>query len=477
MQRVRVAADRWNFELEDGRYFVPLGGNILNQQHPFYSGTLFDRFDAAACDRWLGLMASVGLNCLRQAIGVNRVFDAATGPKPAGLANWETFLGLCEKHGIYVMPVGGYLGGNDWFDIPILADSGKPLDDRCRFWECFAGHFADHPAILAYDLANELSYGLPRTSALPSETAMVVDPVLVAATEANLKNAWPAWLEARYGSLDTMNRLHATWHESFAAVPGSVYFVDRPFDPAAFDFRCYLNDRGYRWCKRQCDVIRSVSPRTMIASGNNGWLFPDMDLCLANGFHNIALHDLFDIVTIHVYPAPQCLPAGHGDPLSSESAMRFFLSASVGMARIDHFGKPVMMQEFGWYGGGESHFLCPLPYRSETEHAEYIDRLCREMLPHVNGFVNWPTMDQPAARDVSNHGGLFTHEGRPKPLAGVYERLSRELAGRPQRRAQGTTTLTYSLQGLYTSRKYQDRMWDDIVATVQAGQTPDFRFV
>ncbi|MCL2701815.1 MAG: beta-galactosidase [Phycisphaerae bacterium] len=477
MQRIRVASDRWNFQHEDGRYFVPLGGNMINEQHPFYSGTIFDRFDAAACDRWLGLMASVGLNCLRQAIGVDRVFDAATGAKAAGLAHWDTFLSLCEKHGIYVMPVGGYLGGNDWFDSPMLADSGKPLEDRCRFWESFAGHCADHPAILAYDLANELSYALPVASALPQAKDRPVDHALVAATDAKLKDTWPAWLASRYGSLDTMNRLHGTKHDAFASVPGSVYFVDKPFDQAAFDFRCYLNDRGYRWCKPQCDVIRSVAPQQMIASGNNGWLFPDMDLCLANGFHNIALHDLFDIVTIHVYPAPQCLPTGHGDPLSGEEAMRFFLAASVGMARIDHFGKPVMMQEFGWYGGGESRFLCPLPYRSEQEHADYIDRLCHKLIPHVNGFVNWPTFDMPAANDVSNHGGMFTHDGKPKPLAGVYERLSRELAGKPQRRAQGTTTLTYSLQGLYTSRQYQDRMWEETVATVHAGQTPDFRFV
>jgi len=52
MKRVRVAADRWNFEMEDGGLITPLGGNMLNDQHPG-QGTLFQKFDAADCDRQL----------------------------------------------------------------------------------------------------------------------------------------------------------------------------------------------------------------------------------------------------------------------------------------------------------------------------------------------------------------------------------------------------------------------------------------
>lgn len=67
MKRVKVAADRWNFEYEGGGHATPLGGNMLNNQHPG-QGTLFQRFDAADCDRRFGLMADLGLNCVRQAI-------------------------------------------------------------------------------------------------------------------------------------------------------------------------------------------------------------------------------------------------------------------------------------------------------------------------------------------------------------------------------------------------------------------------
>jgi len=468
MRPVRVSVDRWNFETAPGEFITPLGGNLLSDQHPI-QGTLFDRFDAQECDRRLGLMADLGLNCLRQAIGVNRVFDPATGLKAEGLKNWDTFIGLAEKHGVYLMPVGGYIGGNDWFDIEMLADSGRPLDHDCAFWEAFCRHFHGHPAIWAWDLRNELLYWVKGHG--------IATPPDEARANALLKDKWPWWLETRYGTVEAMNKVYGTAYGRFTDVPGSVEFVEKPFDPCAFDFRNYLNDRGYDWCKRQCDVIRAAAPGHMIVSGNNAWLAPDQDLWLANGFHNRALHDLFDFVTFHPYPAAQCVPEGRGDPLDGGEPMKFWLNSCIGSARLDHYGKPVVLQEFGWYGGGESQFHNGLPYRSEQEHADYTRALTGALIPHVNGFVNWPTFDMPDAGDISNHGGIFTHDGKRKALAAVYGDLANRLMGRRQERARATKTLTYSLPGLYTCRGYQDAMWDELHAELSAGVIPDVRFI
>jgi hypothetical protein len=157
--------------------------------------------------------------------------------------------------------------------------------------------------------------------------------------------------------------------------------------------------------------------------------------------------------------------------------LRYWLNCCIGMSRLDYYGKPVVLQEFGWYGGGTSRFLSDLPYRSEQEHADYTRTLCEALIPHVNGFINWPTVDMPAANDISNHGGIFTHDGQHKVLAEVYSELVDRLVGKRQVRAAGTTTLTYSLLGLYTSRPYQDRMWDEVHATLESGEIPDFRFI
>lgn len=448
---------------------TPVGGNMLNDQHPV-QGTLFQRFDAGDCDRRLGLMADLGLNCLRQAIGVNEVFDPAAGLKAEGLRNWDTFIGLAEKHGIYLMPVGGYLGGNDWFDVERLADHDRALDEACACWQALVGHFAGHPAIWAWDLRNELLYWARPHQA----SAGCAEELRVAA---RLRDRWPEWLETRYGTVATMNRLYGADHPDFASVPGSIEFVDRPYDLCAYDFRNYLNDRGYDWCKRQCDVIRAASPNHMIVSGNNSWLSPDQDLFLSNGFHNRAIHTLFDFVTHHPYPAWQAVPGGRGDPLDGGEPLQYWLHACIAMSRFDHYHKPVVLQEFGWYGGGESRFLNELPFRSEAEHATYTRLLTDTLIPHTNGFINWPTFDMPAANDISNHGGIFGADGRRKALAGVFGDLARRLSGQRLRRQPATTTLRYSLLGLYTSRACQNRMWDEVHATLASGAMPDFQFI
>ncbi len=469
MQGVRVAADRWNFETTGGTFITPLGGNMLNDQHPG-QGTLFQDFDAADCDRRFGIMAELGLNVVRQAIGVNEVFDPATGLKAGGMKNWDTFLALAEKHGIYLMPVGGYLGGNDWFDIERLADNGKSLDESCAFWEAFCACYAQHPAIWAWDLRNELLYWEQEHMTVGGEKdALQIGNMI--------RDAWPQWLETRYGTVETMNRVYGKTFASFTEVPGAITFVEKPFDLCAYDFRNYLNDRGYDWCKRQCDVIRAVAPGQMICQGNNAWLASDQDLGLANGFHNRANHDLFDFVSFHPYPACECLPGGRGDPLDGGEPLQHWLSCCIGNARMDHYGKPVVVQEFGWYGGGASRFLCELPYRSEQEHADYTRVLTQALIPHVNGFINWPAFDMPAANDISNHGGIFTHDGQRKALAQVYAELVAQLDGKRQTRPRATTTLRYSLLGLYTCRAYQDQMWDAVHAVIQGGDMPDFRFL
>ncbi len=469
MKSVRVAADRWNFETSDGKYITPLGGNILNDQHPG-QGTLFQNFDASDVDRRLAIMAETGLNCVRQAIGVNEVFDPKTGLKADGMKNWDTFIGLAEKHEIYIMPVGGYIGGNDWFDVERLADSDRQLDWDCQFWEAFCGHYNGHPAIWSWDLRNELLYWTGAHMTTPGDTK-------AAEIEFMLKDKWGWWLETRYGTVEAMNKVYNKSFANFDEVPGSVGFIEKPFDICAYDFRNYLNDRGYDWCRRQCDVIRSVAPAQMIVSGNNAWLSPDQDLWLANGFHNRAVHDLFDFVSFHPYPAWQCVPDGRGDPLDGGEPLKYWLNSCVGNARMDYYGKPVVVQEFGWYGGGTSKFLCPLPYRSEKEHADYTRELTEVLMPHVNGFINWPTFDMPESNDISNHGGIFTHAGKPKALTSVYSDLVKKLNGKCHERAKSTTILTYSLLGLYTCRGYQDQMWDEIYEIITAGQIPDIKFI
>ena len=221
----------------------------------------------------------------------------------------------------------------------------------------------------------------------------------------------------------------------------------------------------------------------MIVSGNNGWLSPDQNLWLANGFHNHAIHDLFDFVTHHPYPACQAVPNGsRGDPLDDGGEpLKYWLNACIGMSRLDHYGKPVVMQEFGWYGGdgASAWFLgasCPSAARPSTPITP-AEQLVDALIPHANGFINWPTFDMPAANDISNHGGIFTHDGRPKELAKVYRDLAARLQGKRLNRAHATTTIACSLPALYTRRAAIDQLFDRVHEVLESGGVPDFRFI
>ena len=103
--------------------------------------------------------------------------------------------------------------------------------------------------------------------------------------------------------------------------------------------------------------------------------------------------------------------------------------------------------------------------------------LTAALIPHVNGFMNWPTFDIAGAADISDHSGIFDKDEKPKAVTGVYADLLKQLNGKRQTRAAATNVLTYSLLGLYTCRSYQDTMWDEIHAVIREGKTPDIKFV
>lgn len=54
--------------------------------------------------------------------------------------------------------------------------------------------------------------------------------------------------ERRFAPSMPRNRAYGTRYATFADAPGAVDFVEKPFDPCAFDFRNSLNARGYAWC-------------------------------------------------------------------------------------------------------------------------------------------------------------------------------------------------------------------------------------
>ena len=79
-------------------------------------------------------------------------------------------------------------------------------------------------------------------------------------------------------------------------------------------------------------------------------------------------------------------------------------------------GKPVVLEEWGWYGGGTSSFLTPLSYRSEEDQARYCDFIMETSRSAFSGWIYWQWRDMPLAADISNLCGIYAADGnRVKP--------------------------------------------------------------
>jgi hypothetical protein len=72
-----------------------------------------------------------------------------------------------------------------------------------------------------------------------------------------------------------------------------------------------------------------------------------------------------------------------------------------------HVGKPVVLGEYGWYGGGAPQ---DRPHLSEDEQSRWIGAEIEASRRLAQGWLSWPFADTPGATDISVFGGLVTHD-------------------------------------------------------------------
>jgi hypothetical protein len=95
-------------------------------------------------------------------------------------------------------------------------------------------------------------------------------------------------------------------------------------------------------------------------------------------------------------------------------------------------GKPVVLGEFGWYGGeqkpkfdGGKH-----PLATEEQQAKYLRRVVQASAGFVVGWFNWGLYDCPGANDCSELSGLLTAEGKTKEWGKTFQQLSAQYCSR-----------------------------------------------
>ena len=123
-------------------------------------------------------------------------------------------------------------------------------------------------------------------------------------------------------------------------------------------------------------------------------------------------------------------------------------------------GKPVVVAEFGWYGGGKPTVdQGKHPPATEEQQARWCQGVVKTTAGLAVGWLNWGFYDQPEAQDVSQLTGLLTADGRLKAWGQEFSRLSSSFSRRaiPPARKMERPTLDWDLCVTSTEESQQFR--------------------
>lgn len=394
-----------------GKPFVAVGANYFDPETG-WAPKLWQQFDEARVRQHLQLLHEQGFNTIRVFLTFSS-FHAEPGRVSAeGEAKFRRLLDLCRPLGIYVIPS----GPDHWEGTPEWRRGGdqyageRLLDADDAWWRAFAGRFKDEPLILAYDLYNEPTVGWD---------------------SAAMQEKWNAWLKDRYG---TVEKIAAAWSMPAGQIGVLGSIAVPPKEPKRDDVRLYDYQQfrehiGHEWTRRHVEAIRSVDSNHLVTIGHIQWA---ASILLPSVWHYAGFNlgdnaKLLDFVTIHFYPLDSPRPC---DSEEGMPANRTYLAAVLRMASV---GKPLMIGEFGWYGGGglKINGGWSLPEEPVEHQVEWCQTLLDVSRGRVCGWLNWAFADTPTSTDVTRWSGLWATDLKLKPWGKVYGEFARKMKDGP----------------------------------------------
>jgi endo-1,4-beta-mannosidase len=405
LEKIRVDAGRRCFVTEDGKTFIPFGVNYF-RPGTGWAPQVWKKFDAAAVREDFRRMKELGINCVRVFLTFDSFYREPGRLETFGLDRWEEFLSIAEEYGIYVHPT----GPDHWEGLPAWARRDTISDPDAvsalvEFWKLFASRYRDRPVIFAYDLRNEPS--------VPWENS-------------ELLHRWADFLHWKYRSPPALAKAWGVEITEEAWNKPRIPPLDGPRQ-AILDYQNLREEVADEWTRRQVEAIKSVDPQALVTVGLIQWSVPVLlpDLRSYSAFRPTRQAQFLDFMEIHFYP----LALGFYEYRGEEDRLANLAYAESVVREVARSGKPVVVAEFGWYGGGQLTINNGRhPPASEEQQAAW----CRELIAATQGlacgWLNWGLYDHPEARDVTQLTGLFRVDGTPKAWARKFRELSAEIA-------------------------------------------------
>ena len=105
---------------------------------------------------------------------------------------------------------------------------------------------------------------------------------------------------------------------------------------------------------------------------------------------------------------------------------RVYLQALLHEASV---GKPLMIGEFSWYGGGE--VPGQLPDRPVQHQVEWCNQLLDVSRGPVCGWLNWAFADTASSNDITRWSGYWMSDLKLKPWGKVFGEFARATTMKP----------------------------------------------
>lgn len=415
LPKIRVAPGDNVFQIANGQRFVPFGVNYF-RPGTGWAPQLWKKFDADATRRDFARMKDLGVNCVRVFLSYGSFYMEPGVLSEDGLKKFDQFLTIAAEAGIYVHPT----GPDHWEGIPEWARGDRYADEKIlsaveKFWTLFAARYRGNPAIFAYDLLNEPE--------IRWET-----PVM--------REKWNAWLQKKYASLEAIAKAwnSANTNHQFGKIPPPPA-KDNAGDRQLLDYQMFRESLADDWTRRQANAIKAADPSALVTVGFIQWAVP----VLLPGIQHYAAFrperqaPLLDFLEIHFYP----LVHGFYDYTNPEEETRNLAYLESVVREVARPGKPVVVAEFAWYGGGKptidggKH-----PFAAEEKQARWCRLAVEHTAPWATGWLNWGFYDHPEAKDVTEFTGLVTVDGKTKAWGATFKELTvkfaRNMPARPK---------------------------------------------
>lgn len=402
LPKVRLSPDGRGFITSEGRPFVPWGVNYF-RPGTGWAPQVWKQFDPEATRRDFAKLRELGGNCVRVFLTFGSFYPEPGRLDAEGLAKLDQFLALAEEAGLYVHPT----GPDHWEGLPAWARGDRIAEERVlaaleEFWRLLAARYRGRPVLFAYDLLNE--------------------PEVRWDTPA-MKARWNAWLQARYGDATKVREAWGTADRPAAL--GEVPPPPREAPPGRelLDFQHCREAVAVEWTRRQVAAIKAADPEALVTVGLIQWSVP-VGLAGAwhySGFRPAEIAPLLDFLEVHFYP----LAGGFYEYRNEEEERRNLAYLELVAREVARPGKPVVLAEFGWYGGGQPTFHPGRhPFATEEQQARWCRLAVERSAGLVCGWLHWGLYDHPGARDVTEFIGLLTVEGREKAWAREFRTQS-----------------------------------------------------